>query len=178
MTYDPTHGSFSLKQDGDRSSNCGNSEADAASSGSRDTFEGKVHDIMDKMMHSKMMEELKALPSEVMEELKALPGGQYSFPFLEEKRLVHSVAWGFQLFIRLAEGKRMFFCSFFRVFVICSIAGEWEWAIRCFRGRVVHSVGWKGEWSILVAERVSDRMSDPFWWLGWWVIHLLFLGEE
>lgn len=92
MTYDPTHGSFSLKQDGDRSSNCGNSEADAASSGSRDTFEGKVHDIMDKMMHSKMMEELKALPSEVMEELKALPGGQYSFPFLEEKRLVHSVA--------------------------------------------------------------------------------------
>ena len=37
-----------------------------------------MSDIMEKVMHSRMMEELKALPSEVMEELKNLPGGQFT----------------------------------------------------------------------------------------------------
>ena len=77
---------FCGRQDGEGSENCGSHEADAASSGSRDTFEGKVQDIMDKMMHSKMMEELKALPSEVMEELKALPGGRWSTVCLQGVR--------------------------------------------------------------------------------------------
>ncbi|KAK7102774.1 uncharacterized protein [Littorina saxatilis] len=63
------------EQDGEEGDGCQRAGGGASGGGgASESFEDKMHDIMDMVMHSKMMDNLKALPSEVMEELKALPG--------------------------------------------------------------------------------------------------------
>ncbi|XP_076447604.1 uncharacterized protein LOC143284626 [Babylonia areolata] len=69
------------EQEGDQSGVCDTQDRDGGGGG--ESFEDKLNEIMENVMHSKMMEELKALPSEVMEELKNLPGE------LRESLLLH-----------------------------------------------------------------------------------------
>lgn len=64
------------EQEGDLSDTCDPQNVGGSGptgGGGSESFEDKLTEIMDNVMHSKMMEDLKALPSEVMEELKNLP---------------------------------------------------------------------------------------------------------
>ncbi|KAL8566244.1 hypothetical protein ACOMHN_046745 [Nucella lapillus] len=67
------------EQEGDPSGTCDPQNvglgqgSESTAGGGGESFEEKLTEIMETVMHSKVMEELKALPSEVMEELKNLP---------------------------------------------------------------------------------------------------------